>query len=618
MSTNRSLFVRMHARLHDEHGFALIETVVALLIIFASLMLLAYSGSASFGYSALARERQAATGIANQTMESVRALARDRLTDGLSSTDLTGDPKIVDCAGIHRFESCAGEAIVHSPGLTDQCPAPADPCPLVPHRGTVSGDGYPTSYDWSVYVTNDDPAVDPYRVTVIVSWAGGQLSEASTTTRVESLFFAPEGCGTSDTHPFYGPCQNTYTGVAESSGGTITFTNAGGAAGSNFTSAQITLPFASSSAEMEQVPTVSGRADQERVFASTGGNAGGASTTSTADGLPTTTPDEYLANSLSPTSGSVAVIPGTSTTLTLLNGTGSTGSSVSATLPVSTALDPCPLTATPFTQQTDGWPCGASMSRSNTTVAALLSMTALTPNALGTATIATVGAPAVGTQSVAAMVDRQDPPSSEEGIRSSVQRSFGKVQLFQPPSGLSAGFPSNWTSGSSDYTGYVLTLQNYSDSASAAAGPTTNAPTAGVVGTPTLHYWNGTGYSSISGDAFNTAGTVTPATVTAGPVRIGSGGTRRWYCAYIIPTAVRWGGALAASTSTPRTSSTGLMGSPLTGSVRYAVATHNSDPTTCPVTPGASGGSLNVDLTVAFDLGSALARSRYRPAPTGG
>jgi hypothetical protein len=612
MSTGRSLFVRIHARLHDEHGFALIETVVALMIIFASLMLLAYSGSAGFGYTALARERQAATGIANQMMESVRALAWERFTDGLSSSDLTGDARIVDCTGVYRLDDCTGEAIVHSPGLTDQCPAPADPCPLVPHRGTVSGDGYPTSYDWAVYVTNDDPETNPYRVTVIVSWGSGRIQGAAKTTRAESLFFAPDGCGTSDTHPFAGPCQPTFTGVAEVSGGTITFTESG-AGGANFTTAQITLPSASSNAQMEQVPEVSGRADQERVFASTGGSAGGASTTSGADEIPTTPPDSYEATSLSPTSGSIAVIPGTSTTLTLLNGTGSTGSSVSATTPVSTSLDPCPLTATPFTQQTDGWPCGASMSRSNATVAAMLSMTALTPNSLGTATLASIGAPAVGTQSAAAMVDRQDPPSSEEGIRTSVQRAFGQISLFQLPSGLSADYPSGWT-GTNAWNGYFLTLSSYADSASAAAGPTTSGPTAGVVGSPTLYYWNGTGYSTISGGSFNSAGSVTPASIAMGPSRLGTGGSRRWYCVYVTPGAVRWGGALAASTATPRVSATGLMGSPMTGSVQYTVVTHNSDPSFCT----GSGGTENVDLTVAFDLGTALARSKYRPAPTGG
>jgi hypothetical protein len=613
MTTGRNLFVRIHARIHGERGFALIETVIALGIIFASLMLLAYAGSAGFGYSALARERQAATGVANEIMESVRALAWERLTEGLSSSDLGGDPLIVDCSGVYRFEDCSGEAIVHSPGLTDQCPAPADPCPLVPHRGTVSGDGYPTSYDWAVYVTNDDPDTEPYRVTVIVSWTGGRVQGAAKSTRAESLFYAPEGCGTSDTHPFAGPCQPTYTGVAEASGGSITFTNLG-AGGANFTTAQIVLPAASANADMEQVPAVDGRADQERVFASTGSSAGGASTTSVADAIPTTPAGEYQANAFAPTSGSVAVIPGTSTSLSLLNGAGSSGSSVSATAPVSTTVAPCPLTATPFTQQTDGWPCGASMSRSNATVAAILSLTSLTPHNLGTATLATVGAPASGTQSVAAMINREDPPSAEEGIRTSVSRAFGKVQLFALPSGLSSGFPANWTSGSSDFTGYVLTLQNYADSASAAAGPTTNAPTSGVVGTPTLHYWNGTGYSSVSGAAFNTAGSRTVATAAAGPVRMGSGADRRWYCAYVQAGTIRWGGALAASTATPRTSATGLIGSPLTATVRYRVSTHNSDPGACTGT----GGTANVDLTVTVDLGSLLARSRYRPAPTGG
>jgi hypothetical protein len=243
----------------------------------------------------------------------------------------------------------------------------------------------------------------------------------------------------------------------------------------------------------------------------------------------------------------------------------------------------------------------------------MLSMTALTPNSLGTATLASIGAPAVGTQSAAAMVDRQDPPSSEEGIRTSVQRAFGQISLFQLPSGLSADYPSGWT-GTNAWNGYFLTLSSYADSASAAAGPTTSGPTAGVVGSPTLYYWNGTGYSSVSGVSFNSAGSVTPASIAMGPTRLGTGGSRRWYCVYVTPGAIRWGGALAASTATPRTSATGLMGSPMSGSVQYTVVTHNSDPNVCT----GSGGTENVDLTVTFDLGTALARSRYRPAPAGG
>ena len=62
-------------RLGQESGFTIVEMMVAFTILAVGLVSLAYTASVSFGYSAKARQKQDATGVANQSIEKVRALA---------------------------------------------------------------------------------------------------------------------------------------------------------------------------------------------------------------------------------------------------------------------------------------------------------------------------------------------------------------------------------------------------------------------------------------------------------------------------------------------------------------------------------------------------------------
>src|SRR6266516_4411323 len=98
--------LRAHAA-HGDSGFTLIETIIAITIIFASLVALAETATIGFKYVALSRERQAGAGIADQLMESVRGLASAKLTKGLSTSDLspTTDPNIMSCSGAFYLEA---------------------------------------------------------------------------------------------------------------------------------------------------------------------------------------------------------------------------------------------------------------------------------------------------------------------------------------------------------------------------------------------------------------------------------------------------------------------------------------------------------------------------------
>ena len=85
----RRLAVRLRARLYpDERGFTLLETVIAITVIFSALLALAYTATIGFGYESLARQKLTATGIADQIMEQVRGLAAVDLARRLQEDEL--------------------------------------------------------------------------------------------------------------------------------------------------------------------------------------------------------------------------------------------------------------------------------------------------------------------------------------------------------------------------------------------------------------------------------------------------------------------------------------------------------------------------------------------------
>ena len=164
-----ALFVSLHRRLHaEQRGFTLVETLIAITLIFGSLVFLAYSAMIGFTYQRLARERQAANGIANRIAEEVRGLAYSKVQSGLLTSGLPADPNLVtscagDAVGTFRLTNCSGEKVVSSTGLPTTVP-------LVPNHGSFGkAQGYPTTFTWRTYVTNNDPTSSPYRVTVMVS-----------------------------------------------------------------------------------------------------------------------------------------------------------------------------------------------------------------------------------------------------------------------------------------------------------------------------------------------------------------------------------------------------------------------------------------------------------------
>src|SRR6266542_1043590 len=105
-SLTNAFLRRTRSRLRGEAGFTLVELMVAVGIMLVALLALAYTATIGFSDIALARQRQGATGLANQTMEQIRALPFDVLKKGLSNAELAGggDPNIISgCGGTHCY-----------------------------------------------------------------------------------------------------------------------------------------------------------------------------------------------------------------------------------------------------------------------------------------------------------------------------------------------------------------------------------------------------------------------------------------------------------------------------------------------------------------------------------
>lgn len=148
------------------------ESVVALGLIFMVLMgLLGTLASASKGI-VTARQRNQATGLANQVLETARASSYAVV--GLSSTDATiaTDPAIVG-------GNYDGAPIAYA--------SPSNQSPWPTHRFTTTVAG--TAYVTSVYVTTITVAgSDPYKkITTIVDWSGSGRAQYGTTAIAASV-----------------------------------------------------------------------------------------------------------------------------------------------------------------------------------------------------------------------------------------------------------------------------------------------------------------------------------------------------------------------------------------------------------------------------------------------
>lgn len=618
-SGTRGILCRLRS---DERGFSLLETVIAITVIFGALLTLSYAATIGFQYESLARQKQTATGIADQIMEQTRGLAWDRITAGHLSSDLTADPNLVtscagDAAGVYRLLSCTAQT--GRPGSGERVVAGASSCassspdcvvPLVRHTGQITQNNI--EYTWRTYDTNNCPtlttggcaATTPYRVTVIVTWTGGRVAP-NKIVQVQSLFWSPTGCRSTSTHPFAAPCQPFFLGVSSVAQGNINVT--GTVAGTTFESGDLSTSGVQSSVQQEQLSQAEGSFSQSGVrlvdslgAATAAGDVAASSAADTDPGTGASTWSEVTCGtSVLCAGGSVST--GSSNTVVLTAPGGETAQSDSTTAAGAANICPPP----PDTGQTDGKPCSGSRIQQGGELSAVVTLNgAATP--LGNATLARILA-AAGSPNTT-FSDRVQynatglcsPITGSDGcLEQTTTRAVGTVNVGALPENVPATVP--WT-GVNAWNGYYFSIVGYTDNATAAVGSNSSssaaggnvpAPTASIGVGATVHCWNGIGYTTVLASS---------ATAVA--------------CA---PFDFTWpiSGHMIRIQMSGTTSPAVITRSP------QAAATSQTDVTAQITPPGATityvvtvDGATVADLTITVNLNTLEARGTYAAAPT--
>ncbi len=621
MRGKNGLVVRIHARVRDdERGFSLLETVIAITVIFGSLITLALSASTGFHYVGIGREQQAANQVANQLMEQARGLAFSKIQRGMQASELSTDPNLVtacagDPTGTYRLLSCTGERVV-STNLN--CPAATTDCsvPIVPSTGTVGqAEDYPVDYTWHTYVTNDCPVViegtcdtiSPYRVTIIVTWEGaGTSPDGVQGVTTQSLFHSPGGCINSSTHPFAAPCQPFYYGQAIAPSGEIEVSGTVGSV--DFQSGTIITTGVETTMQVEQVSQVQGSWSQSQTNLTTSTGTTilptAASFGATAvDSDPSATTPDYQVSPVDPGEGSNQLADGGDSYVQVQNAPGDSGEAISATAAGGT--NACPPVPPASIQESDLQPCGgakvqqAGVARVVAYLSRDMDGDEVADLQLGETTLASIGPASVPTT---VFTDRELVPGEDGNIENSAGRTLGTVSIGGLPAFVPA--PAGW--GTS-----FLELTGYTDTVTTAAGTSAVDPTTSIAGS--LSYWNGTGYSTV--DLADTPGYTLSnlELVHQADVVDANGLTHQIQIRIATLDSISMGSVPATSVSSTgcdltthaacKTEARATVGSPIIGSLTYEL--------------WIDGGQV-VNTRIDVSLGSLSSKSIYGPTPEAG
>jgi type II secretory pathway pseudopilin PulG len=578
MKTLDRLIARLRSRTAREEGFTLVEVMVAVAILFIALLALARTATVAFTDIAASRQRQTANQLANQLVEEVRAIPYESVKRGLKTNQLTGDPNVINCSGTYYFPNLGcpaptgSEKVVHTNGGPNTRP-------LVPHNGSVGPPDYPSTYNWSVYVTEaaDAPSAGAYRVTAQVTWTPAQRSGVRSSIDAKTLLYSPTGSVDSSTHPFTGPRQAYFFGSANAGAGE--FSSVGTAGGQAFDLMSADLLQTTSTVQTEQTIRAEGATylpGLTHTVAGVESTSGGTSATSQADTDPVTTTGTYDRKQLGPQPFGFQFVGSTSASLLSWVDGADLGETTSATAAGGSSA---------CNNQTDGFACGFGSATQDDGGNESdygdfdTSMFAVVQDA-GPAEVLRV----MSTSDPTTAYARRTGAGPAGLVRGNVSWRLPEIWLGGLP--LEMDDPNNWS-------GYWIRLTGFQATASAEAGPGAATPAVSVGGQ--LQYWRNNGYTTAT--VTTNGGSFDIRDISHRDNSVGPNNDR-------IDVLISGSLNIERSTTTravnagATTEATAAVGSPLVAEFTYQILKNDV---------------LVVDLTIAFNAGRARVATSYRP-----
>lgn len=184
-------------------GFTLIEVIVAMVLIGGAMLTVLAASTSGFAFQNIARQRQAAVGVANQVLEKIHALPYSEVQLGIvfDGTGTGSDPHIAKCRkNTWRLVACSADGKIAGAGEQIVRRASGGQSPLNPNHGSQTLNGI--EYRWYAYISRVS-AAKPYRITTIVDWTWqGETKSVN----LQTVLWVPDGCNGVGTHPVAGPC----------------------------------------------------------------------------------------------------------------------------------------------------------------------------------------------------------------------------------------------------------------------------------------------------------------------------------------------------------------------------------------------------------------------------
>ncbi|MCW2600793.1 MAG: hypothetical protein JWM02_2622 [Frankiales bacterium] len=553
---------------------------------------------ASLSGVALAKQRQAATGLATAVMEQLRAIDYGTLSSGLTCSDLTSDPRVTlsgACASGVTGTFTPGVGGISEP-LVIQVSGPTA-APLNPHITTRTLEN--ATYTVSSYVSKSSATATAFNLTVLVKWASS-VSRGSKTVIQRSVAYSPTRCLSSATHPYAGACQAAFNGDAGLAKAGIVVLNADDGSslipGLNGTKLDLTLNSLSTTLSAEQVTALSALVSTTGVDAFAPGktSTGGLSASVSADTDPSSASAGVGTGTLAQGSTSTLSLSGTGGVLSLYPTTSDTGTLDARASSSATSCMDASGTAVTATNQPCSW---ANVQPAGTSASLGISL----PNGAPNWNIATVGAAPAPARATVARIGTSGgtacPTASGPGcLTAQASRSLGTVLLGGLPTANGGDSPPT------GWGGALITVSGLQESAYAEAGTGHRNPTF-TRSAGTLSYYDvasGTvktlsSFRTLTSDFAADLGTVTGTYNAGGQTAVVS-----------VSGTMRVGAATPLSPSTTAPDPT----------CKASACLYNATPASTLIATLVYNISLNgvqdTKFAVTVDLGAVLARASYK------